>query len=259
MIDSLIEPASRARSEGAGVSEVALTSVAQSRPPMRFRGRSFMAFALTPEPPVADWLSELDNWIRNSAGFFVGRPVVLDLSAVSLSGHAIAHLVSELEQRGIRPMGIEGADPAQLGPGLPPFLKGGRPAGVDVLDGSAPAKPAAAKPARQDPTSLLIEDPVRSGQSVTFLNGDVTVMGSIGSGAEVIAGGSIHVYGAIRGRAMAGANGNPHARIFCQKAEPELLAIDGYYRTSDDFSASLHGRPIQAWLEGNVMTIAALD
>jgi septum site-determining protein MinC len=62
-----------------------LSSLAQQRSPMRFRGRSYMAFALTPEPPIADWLSELDAWIRSSAGFFVGRPVVLDLAAVTLS------------------------------------------------------------------------------------------------------------------------------------------------------------------------------
>jgi septum site-determining protein MinC len=108
-------------------------------------------------------------------------------------------------------------------------------------------------------TSLLLEEPVRSGQSVIFLGGDVTVMGSIASGAEVVAGGSIHVYGAIRGRAMAGANGNPRARIFCRRAEPELLAIDGYYRTSEDINGSLQGRPIQAWLEGDDMKITALD
>jgi septum site-determining protein MinC len=218
-----------------------------------------MAFALAPEPPIADWLAELDVWIRGSAGFFVGRPVVLDLAAVTLSSHAIAHLVQELVAREIGVLGIEGVDPSLLGPGLPPLLKGGRPAGVDAAGASAQPRPALARTPPPEPTSLLIEDPVRSGQSVTFLSGDVTVMGSIASGAEVIAGGSIHVYGAIRGRAMAGSNGNPRARIFCRKAEPELLAIDGYYRTSEEIDASLHGRPIQAWLEGTVMTITALD
>ena len=64
---------------------MAVSSVAQQqRSPMRFRGRSYMAFALTPEPPIVDWLSELDLWIRSSAGFFVGRPVVLDLAAVTV-------------------------------------------------------------------------------------------------------------------------------------------------------------------------------
>ena len=74
---------------------------------------------------------------------------------------------------------------------------------------------------------------VRSGQSVFFADGDVTVVGSVGSGAEVVAGGSIHVYGTLRGRAMAGTSGNSRARIFCRRIEAELLAIDGFYRTAD--------------------------
>src|ERR1043166_2694374 len=100
---------SRSRQWGKNV-----TSVARSRGSMRFRGRSYMAFALAPEPPVVDWLAEIDAWIQSSAGFFVGRPVVLDLAAVSLSSTEVAHLVSELEARDIRIMGIEGADPAAL-------------------------------------------------------------------------------------------------------------------------------------------------
>lgn len=238
-----------------------MASVVHSRQSMRFRGRSYMAFVLAPEPPVANWLAELDNWIRSAAGFFVGRPVVLDLNALSLSANAIAHLITELESRDIRIMGIEGADPSQLGRGMPPLLKGGRPAGV-VAPGVTFARTterAEAAPSPPEPTSLLLETTVRSGQSVAFLNGDVTVMGSIASGAEVIAGGSIHVYGAIRGRALAGSNGNPRARIFCRKAEPELLAIDGYYRTAEDMDAALHGRAIQARLDGNVMTINAIE
>jgi septum formation inhibitor MinC len=67
-----------------------------------------MAFALAPEGQIADWLLELDNWIRNSAGFFVGRPVVLDLGGVELERDAITQLVAELQQRDIRIMGIEG-------------------------------------------------------------------------------------------------------------------------------------------------------
>ena len=100
---------------------------------------------------------------------------------------------------------------------------------------------------------------LRSGQSVVFPNGDVTVVGWIASGAEVIAGDSIHVYGAIRARALAGLNGNSKARIFCSKAEPELLAIDGFYRTAEDIDASLHGRAIQVWLEGDALQVAAVD
>ena len=149
-------------------------------------------------------------------------------------------------------MGLEGADPDQLGPSLPPLLKGGRPtAGRSCRRRRSSATRAAATAGpsqRQEPTSLLIESPIRSGQSVIFPYGDVTVLGSVSSGAEVVAGGSIHVYGALRGRAMAGSMGNARARIFCSKNEAELIAIDGYYRTAEEMDASLRNRPAQCWL-----------
>ena len=100
---------------------------------------------------------------------------------------------------------------------------------------------------------------MRSGQSVVFTEGDVTVLGSVGSGAEIVAGGSIHIYGTLRGRAMAGVNGNSAARIYCQKIEAELLAIDGYYQTAEDIDAILRNRPAQAWLEGDIMKITPLN
>jgi len=236
---------------------MAVSSVAQQRSPMRFRGRSYMAFALTPEPPIVDWLAELDNWIRSSAGFFVGRPVVLDLTAVTLTGPAIAHLIAELGTRSIRIMGIEGVEADKLGPGLPPLLKGGRAATVEAVDSTAASKPAAAP--RKDPSSLLLEAPVRSGQSVFFPDGDVTVLGSVGSGAEVIAGGSIHIYGTLRGQAMAGAAGSRRARIFCHRFDAELLAIGAYYKTADEIEDSLRRGPIQAWLDGNNLQISAMN
>src|SRR5215470_17502922 len=236
---------------------------------MRFRGRSYIAFVLTPEAPIFDWLADLDAWTRRSAGFFVGKPVVLDLSAVNLSKDAIAHLVAELQTRDIRIMGIEGANPAEIGPELPPVLKGGRPAGaLDPVNGAAartvaptstPSPGSTPAPATPEPSSLLLESPVRSGQSIIFPQGDVTVLGSVSSGAEIIAGGSIHIYGTLRGRALAGSAGNSRARIFCHRAEAELLAIDGFYRTAEDMEPSLRSQPIQAWLQGDVMLIAPLN
>jgi septum site-determining protein MinC len=227
---------------------------------MRFRGRSYIAFVLSPEAPIFDWLADLDSWTRRSSGFFVGKPVVLDLSAVQLSKDAIAHLVAELQTRDVRIMGIEGVNAAEIGPELPPVLKGGRPAGA--LDpANAPQRTPTPAPASttQEPSSLLLESPVRSGQSIIFPQGDVTVLGSVSSGAEIIAGGSIHVYGTLRGRALAGSAGNPRARIFCHRAEAELLAIDGFYRTAEDMEPSLRSQPIQAWLQGDVMLIAPLN
>ena len=94
---------------------------------------------------------------------------------------------------------------------------------------------------------------------VVFPDGDVTIVGSVSSGAEIVAGGSIHVYGTLRGRAMAGINGNLAARIYCQKIEAELLAIDGYYRTAEEIDATLYDCPTQVWLENGVVQITPLN
>src|ERR1700757_1849959 len=219
---------------------------------VRHQRRFSVAFVFCPVVPIAGWLDEIDATLARSPGFFVGKPVVLDLSAVDLSQTAIAHLVTSLEQRNIRVLGIEGVDAARLTTSMPPLLTGGRPC---VLTQNEPKKP---EP-KPKPTSLLLDSPVRSGQSIVFAEGDVTVVGSVGSGAEIVAGGSIHVYGTLRGRAMAGVNGNSAARIYCQKIEAELLAIDGYYRTAEDLDAALRDRPAQAWLEGDIMRITPLN
>ncbi len=223
-----------------------------TRQQVRLRGRSYVAFVFCPFVPIVGWLEEIDATLARSPGFFVGKPVVLDLSAVDLSQSAIAHLVTSLEGRNIRVLGIEGVEEAQLTTSMPPLLTGGRHC---VLQQTKPEKPEA----KPKPTSLLLESPVRSGQSIIFTDGDVTVLGSVGSGAEIVAGGSIHIYGTLRGRAMAGVNGNSAARIYCQRIEAELLAIDGYYQTADQIDDTLRNRPAQAWLEGDVMKITPLN
>jgi len=236
-------------------------SIANQQRTMRFLGRSYMAFVFTPEGAIIEWLAQLDSWLARSPGFFGGRPVVLDLANVKLHRPGIAHLVSCLLERDIRVIGLEGADPSQLGPDLPPLLSG-RPANSnEVVALARPEQPQAQAPApkQPQPASLLIDRPVRSGQSVIYPEGDVSILGSVGSGAEIVAGGSIHIYGTLRGRAMAGHMGNSRARIFCQKIEAELLAINGYYRTAEEIDASYRGRPMQAWLNDNVMMITALN
>jgi septum site-determining protein MinC len=98
---------------------------------------------------------------------------------------------------------------------------------------------------------MIIREPVRSGQMVHFPEGDVTVIGSVSSGAEIIAGGSVHIYGTLRGRALAGTMGNSSARIFCRKLEAELLAIDGIYTTAEQMAPDLQGQAVQLWLDGD--------
>ena len=143
-------------------------------------------------------------------------------------------------------------------PGAGPLPQSPEPAAQTT--GAVPATVEPEKPeVKPPPTSLLLDSPVRSGQSIIFPDGDVTVVGSVSSGAEIVAGGSIHVYGTLRGRAMAGVNGNSSARIYCHRMEAELLAIDGYYQTAEEIPDALRDRPVQALLDGNVMRIAPLS
>jgi septum site-determining protein MinC len=239
-----------------------VSSLICQRQSLTFRARSYTAFVFTPQPPIADWLAVLDATLERSKGFFAGHPVALDLSAAQLAADEVAGLVADLQARNVRVLGIEGVElPAGDGR-LPPLLRGGRIQDLElpepVIAGEAvPVAPT--PPKKQDAASLLIDSPVRSGQSVAFIEGDVTVLGSVASGAEIIAGGSIHIYGTLRGQAMAGAAGSRRARIFCHRFEAELLAIGAYYKTADEIEDSLRRGPIQAWLDGNILKISAMN
>ncbi|WP_284727830.1 septum site-determining protein MinC [Sphingomonas psychrolutea] len=234
---------------------------------IRIKGRSFMAVVLSPDLPLDEWLVRLDDLAARSAGFFLGRPVVLDVTDLEIDRPQLKSLLAELSGRNVSVMGIEGGRPSLVEPGMPPALKGGRPAAdfeVPVSDpaSAVPSQEAKAEePAtsRQALQSLIIREPIRSGQSVIFSDGDVTVIGSVASGAEVIAGGSIHIYGALRGRAMAGSIGNGSARIFCRKLEAELVAIDGIYKMAEDMAPELHGKPVQWWLEDDTLVADKLN
>jgi septum site-determining protein MinC len=248
---------------------------------IRFRARSFVAFTLTPEAPLDVWLESLDRWIGNSPGYFAGRPVVLDLNTLKPDVAAIESLVGVLGQRGIRVYAIE-LEGVELGSHLPPALVGAKEATADGLlqpgrkalkkpeDGKteegksedagegravAEAKPAQAFPADN---TLMVRTPIRSGQSVFHAHGDVIVLGSVASGSEIVAAGSIHVYGTLRGRASAGALGNTAARVFCRKNEAELLSVDGWYCTAEEMEASWRGKAVQAFLDNDKLRIAPL-
>jgi len=229
---------------------------------IRFRARSLVAFVLSPEAPLERWLVDLDAWTQNSPGFFVGRPVLLDFAQLKLPKNEIRGLLGLLADRGIRIFAIEGLGSENLGPELPPHLHGGRPSTAeqtqaDTIQAVKGASERESQPAAQP--SLLIEQPVRSGQSVIHPQGDVIVLGSVGSGSEIVAGGSIHVYGTLRGRALAGAMGNAKARVFCRKNEAELLAVDGCYLTAEDMDPATRGRPAQCFLDNDVLWIVNLD
>lgn len=127
-------------------------------------------------------------------------------------------------------------------------------------------KPAPAPPRESPPTSspavapgLVQTAPVRSGQQVYAEHRDLTVLTTVGAGAEVLADGNIHIYGALRGRALAGARGNEDARIFCREFRAELVAVAGRYKVLEDIPHDLVGKPVQVWLEQGQLKLAALD
>ena len=100
---------------------------------------------------------------------------------------------------------------------------------------------------------------VRSGQQLYAEGCDLTVLSTVGAGAEVISDGSIHIYGTLRGRALAGAQGNAEARIFCREFHAELVAIAGHYKVLDDVPEKLRGKAVQVWLENGQLKLAALE
>src|SRR5262249_21634588 len=146
---------------------------------MRLHGRSLMAFVLSPTAPITDWLTALDRRSGTSPAFFVGRPIILDLAAVALNESQIGELITQLTERGIRVMALEGTEADQLDSSLPPVIKRGRQAaGETVLPPSDKAVATARPRQRQEPSSLLIESPIRSAPSLTFSHADLPLLPS---------------------------------------------------------------------------------
>jgi septum site-determining protein MinC len=221
--------------------------------------------------PLRNWFAEVDAWLTRSPKFFTGKPLVLDVSGLGLTQKDLTGLLAELAGRKIHILGLEGAEPEWVGEGVPPLLTGGRAIGQPgapddpLIPSTAPAPSAAAAPApspaapAKPASSLLIQSPVRSGQTIINEDGDVTVVGSVASGAEIVAAGSIHIYGTLRGRALAGIFGDDKARIFCHRLEAELIAINGYYKVADELEPHVQKRSVHARLEHGAVQITALD
>ncbi|HEY1945094.1 MAG TPA: septum site-determining protein MinC [Roseiarcus sp.] len=261
---------------------------------IRFRGRSFPVLALEPEAPLPEWIERLDAHIARAPGFFRGKSIVVDVTGLGLARSGVVGLLKDLSERGVSIMALTGVERNWASPDLPPILSGGRslsrgdrgpqknaktepdcenpgqlsPEQQDAFEEIArvlggPAKPQPKKSALGKAASsappLIVSAPVRSGQSITHPEGDVTVIGSVASGAEVIAGGSVHIYGTLRGRVLAGAYGEMRSRIFCRRLEAELLSVGGVYITADEIETNVRSQPIQAWLENETVKIARLD
>jgi septum site-determining protein MinC len=257
-------PDARARASVAG-------PAAPSLPDIAVRGRSVLALVVAPQPPMEAWLAALDANLAEAPDFFAGRPVIVDLAAAcgaALDPATVLGALSALAVRGLKLAGVEGIDPALLDntlwARLPTMLRG-REAPREVRRPARPTTAATTQPAPAAAAcSLVVDRPVRSGQSIVFEAGDVTVIGAVASGAEVVAGGSIHVEGALRGRAIAGVTAGESARIFCRRLQAELVAVAGHYRTADDWAAEaagavLYGRPAQVRCEAGALLLEPIE
>ena len=218
-------------------------------------------------PDLALLAQALQERLRDTPNLFDNDPVVVDLSG--LKGQADALDFAQLAQllRGFRmqPVAVAGATPEQRVSALA--------AGLSEAPEPAPAAPPRVEVrevvrevlrevVREVPTAvptLVIDRPLRSGQQVYAKGGDLIVLAAVNFGAEVIADGHVHVYAPLRGKAIAGARGNAEARIFTTCLEPELIAIAGVYRTTENpIPAELQGKPAQVRLQGDKLVMEAL-
>ncbi|MFC3032527.1 septum site-determining protein MinC [Pseudoalteromonas fenneropenaei] len=212
-------------------------------------------FKFDPEQLV----KELDNKISQAPKFFQGAPIVVNLSQVQdavIDFSALAGLLSNLK---LNPVGVcNGSDEQH---------QVAKEQGLSVLNYSQDIKPQQNN--SQNSTAEVVEKEiylpaqvvngtVRSGQQVYAKDRDLIVLGAVSHGAEVIADGNIHIYGTLRGRAIAGAKGHSEASIFCQKLEAELVSINGSYWISDSLQGEFWGKPAQIQQKNDTLEILAL-
>lgn len=199
------------------------------------------------EAGLADFERTLRTQIGRSPQFFANAPVVLDLKdsqGLSAAGDFL-ELKRLLRNLDMVPVGVQNATRAQQ--------DAAADAGLGTFNGaSAHRRPAPSPPGRSggNPSkSMLVTEPVRSGTQIYARGGDLIVLKSVSPGAEIIADGHIHVYGALRGRAIAGATGDSEARIFVRRLEAELVSIAGRYLVSDQIAAEHLGKAAQILME----------
>jgi septum site-determining protein MinC len=236
------------------------TTTARSAVELKFGQVGVASVALRDIDPRV-LLAELTLRIAAAPNLFQRAPLILDLSRLpDLPGaEQVRALLDAARSAGMLPVGLSygTAGNEQLAQllNLPLFAKfriAPEPAGVPAAPAQAPAVSAATS------TGLHHAKPVRSGQQVYARGRDLTVAAAVGNGAEVIADGSIHVYGRLSGRALAGAQGDTSARIYCQDFQAELVSIAGHYRVLEDVPANLRGQAVQAWLDGERLLMERL-
>jgi septum site-determining protein MinC len=228
---------------------------------------------------VAQLAAEMRDRVQRAPKLFARAAVILDFGGLSKTPDVATAraLVEGLREAGVLPValayGTREIEDLSVALGLPllaKFRAQYERTGEAQEPAPAPAPARSAKPAAETPApapaqhtasapGMMQVAPVRSGQQVYAENSDLTVLATVGAGAETIADGSIHIYGALRGRALAGAQGNEKARIFCREFHAELVAVAGHYKVLEDIPKELRGKAVQVWLDQGQLRIAALD
>jgi septum site-determining protein MinC len=214
----------------------------------------------------------LDQRMKDAGSFFENEPVVIDASNLSETTDWKA-LLKALRGHALHPIGVvaQGANlDAAKACGLPQVDLSAapvRPASTPAPDKEVPVVAPSAAPVQlvQEtvpalaPAAMVVNHQLRSGQRIYARNTDLIVIGVVSQGAEVIADGNIHIYGPLRGKAMAGARGDTSARIFTTQLNPELLAIAGVYRVIEtQLDKNLHNQPAIVRLDGDTLQISSL-
>lgn len=206
----------------------------------------------------------LGETIRRAPGFFQGAPVVIDLKAMQDRAYTgLASLVALLRQHGLVPVGVRHGSRDQrqaalkAGLGLVPSASAVRPQPTAKEPASSEAV-ADTRPVKVPLAPKIVTRPVRSGQQIYAQSSDLIVLAAVNAGAEILADGSIHVYGPLRGRALAGVGGQTAARIFCQSLEAEVIAIAGNYRVLEDPNPLYVDRQVQVYLADGRLMIAPI-
>lgn len=190
--------------------------------------------------------------ISQAPDFFRNVPVIIDLDEIGNKANIdFSGLCDLLRNRGMIPVAVRNAvgeqQQAASQAGLP-TLPEGRIAPTQERSNQRSNNKTASSSSPQPSQHRLHNQPVRSGQQLYVPNGDLILSASVSSGAEVLADGSIHIYGALRGRALAGVKGDTGARIFCQQLEAELVSIAGNYRLIEELDDDVRGKTAHIYL-----------
>lgn len=219
--------------------------------------------------------ASLEVRVREAPSLFERAPVVVDLSFLSAQppDAEVAALLDAVRAAGMLPVGLAYGDSAtdELSRrlGLPLIAKFRaayeRPEathtdqpGASTASAPRDAGSTAISPGPAPTVALQHRQAVRTGQQVYAQGSDLVVTGTVANGAEVLADGNIHVYGALRGRAFAGALGDAATRIFCSEFRAEIVSIAGHYRVFEELPKEFAGRSVQIWLDAGKLQIAAL-